>query len=466
MSHSQSNMQLEVLTAYGQSHLATLDMHTADDVEQMLTKAHSLFKKRDSWLAKHERIAILKKLASLMSEQVEALAMTIAKEGGKPLKDARVESERAIDGVEKAIEALAHLNGSEIPMGLTPAAVNKLAFSYREPIGVVVAVSAFNHPLNLIIHQVIPAVAVGCPVIVKPASTTPLSCLKVAELLAKAGLPEGWCQVCICDNKVATQLVTDSRLGFFSFIGSARVGWQLRSQLAPGVRCALEHGGVAPVIVDSTADVEAMIPKLAKGGFYHAGQVCVSVQRVFVPKDMAENIANKLAKAAEQLTVGDPTQANTDVGPLILPREVDRIDEWVQEAVQQGATLITGGKKLANGCYAPTVLLDPSEQVKVSTQEVFGPVVCIYGYQTIDEAVQRANSLNVAFQAAVFSNNLQQSMKVMQQLDASAVMLNDHTAFRVDWMPFAGRRHSGLGTGGIGHTMHDMTQEKMFVLNL
>ncbi|MDE1464300.1 aldehyde dehydrogenase family protein [Spartinivicinus poritis] len=466
MSKSQPNTQLEVLTAYGQAHLATLAMHTADDAERMLGIAESLFKRRDAWLAKHERIAILKKLTSLMSEQVEALAMTIAREGGKPLKDARVESERAVDGVEKTIEALAHLNGSEIPMGLTPAAANKLAFSYREPIGVVVAVSAFNHPLNLIIHQVIPAVAAGCPVIVKPASTTPLSCLKVAELLAKAGLPDGWCQVCICDNTVATQLVTDSRLGFFSFIGSARVGWQLRSQLAPGVRCALEHGGVAPVIVDNTADIEAMIPNLTKGGFYHAGQVCVSVQRVFVPKAMAEDIVGKLAKAAEQLVVGDPTQADTDVGPLILPREVDRIDEWVQEAVQQGARLVTGGKKLANGCYTPTVLLDPPEQAKVSTLEVFGPVVCVYSYQTIDKAVQRANSLNVAFQAAVFSSDLQQSMKVMQQLDASAVMLNDHTAFRVDWMPFAGRRHSGLGTGGIGYTMHDMTQEKMFVLSL
>lgn len=466
MNNSQSSTQLDVYTAYGQKHLATLDVQTADDAEQILATAVSLFKNRDAWLPKHQRIAVLKKLAELMEGQRDELAMTIAKEGGKPLQDAKVESERAVDGVDKAIEALAHLKGEEIPMGLTPAADGKLAFSYREPIGVVVAVSAFNHPLNLIIHQVIPAVAAGCPVIVKPASTTPLSCIKVAELLEQAGLPKGWCQVCICDNTVASKLVTDSRIGFFSFIGSARIGWQLRSQLAPGVRCALEHGGVAPVIVDNTADVEAMLPKLLKGGFYHGGQVCVSVQRVFVPSDIAESIAKKLAVAAEQLNVGDPTNSNTEVGPLILPREVERIDEWVQEAVQAGAKLVTGGKKLANGCYAPTVLLNPPEEVKVSTLEIFGPVVCIYSYQSVDEAIQRANSLDVAFQAAVFSNDLKRSMTIMQKLDASAVMLNDHTAFRVDWMPFAGRRHSGLGTGGIGHTMHDMTQEKMFVISL
>ncbi len=457
---------LNVLTAYGQRPLAQVAMQNAEDAELMLQVASELYKDRDHWLSKSERIKILKKLSRLMENRVDGLAMLIAKEGGKPLNDAKVEADRAVDGVEKAIQALAHMNGEEIPMGLTPAAEGKMAFSFREPIGVVVAVSAFNHPLNLIIHQVIPAVAAGCPVIVKPATTTPLSCMKVAELLEEAGLPSGWCQVCVCDNDVASKLVTDARIAFFTFIGSAKVGWWLRSQLAPGVRCSLEHGGVAPVIVDETADVQSMLPKLVKGGFYHAGQVCVSVQRVFVPADMAEGIAQRLAEAAEQLVVGDPTEENTEVGPLILPREVDRVAEWVDEAIAQGATLVTGGKKLEHGCYAPTVLLNPPADAKVSTLEVFGPVVCVYGYQDIRDAIEQANGLDVAFQASVFSNDLQRSMTTMRKLAASAVMLNEHTAFRVDWMPFAGLRHSGLGTGGIGYTMHDMTVEKMFVVNL
>jgi len=457
---------LTVLTAYDRQPLLDIPMHQAADAERMLEIAVDCFRQRDRWLAKSRRIAILKTLALRLADEQESLALTIAREGGKPLKDARVEAARAVDGIDRTIQALANLHGEEVPMGLTPAAEGRMAFTLREPIGVVVAISAFNHPLNLIVHQVIPAVAAGCPVIVKPALTTPLSCLRLADLLRESGLPDGWCQVCIADDTVASQLASDPRIAFLSFIGSAKVGWSLRSRLAPGVRCALEHGGVAPVLVDRTADVDAMIPKLVKGAFYHAGQVCVSVQRVFVPRDLAGDIAARLARAAEALIVGDPTREDTDVGPLIRPSDVERVDAWVQEAVAAGAVLVTGGKKLPHGCYAPTVLLDPSVNARVSTMEVFGPVLCVYGYQNLDAAVERANSLEFAFQAAIFSNDLQSSLDLARRLDASAVMLNDHTAFRVDWMPFAGRRHSGLGVGGIAHTLRDMTHEKMIVFPL
>ncbi len=457
---------LTVLTAYDRQPLLDIPMHQAADAERMLEIAVDCFRQRDRWLAKSRRIAILKTLALRLADEQESLALTIAREGGKPLKDARVEAARAVDGIDRTIQALANLHGEEVPMGLTPAAEGRMAFTLREPIGVVVAISAFNHPLNLIVHQVIPAVAAGCPVIVKPALTTPLSCLRLADLLRESGLPDGWCQVCIADDTVASQLASDPRIAFLSFIGSAKVGWSLRSRLAPGVRCALEHGGVAPVLVDRTADVDAMIPKLVKGAFYHAGQVCVSVQRVFVPRDLAGDIAARLARAAEALIVGDPTREDTDVGPLIRPSDVERVDAWVQEAVAAGAVLVTGGKKLPHGCYAPTVLLDPPANARVSTMEVFGPVLCVYGYQNLDAAVEQANSLEFAFQAAIFSNDLQSSLDLARRLDASAVMLNDHTAFRVDWMPFAGRRHSGLGVGGIAHTLRDMTHEKMIVFPL
>lgn len=444
-----------------------LPMQSEEGAQTMLATAAALFNDRDAWLAPHERTAILKKLAGLVEQEAEAFAMRIAKEGGKPLTDAHIEVARAIEGIYLAVKELAHvMRGEEIPMGHTLASVGRTAQTTYEPIGVVVAVSAFNHPLNLIVHQVVPAIAVGCPVIIKPAGTTPLSCARFVALVHEAGLGKDWCQLCVCDNAVAQTLVTSNQINFFSFIGSAKVGWWLKSLLAPGVRCALEHGGVAPVIVDTTADMAKTIPALLKGGFYHAGQVCVSVQRIYVDEEIVVDFANVLADAASQLTVGDPTLATTEVGPLILPKEVDRVHAWVMEAVEGGAMILTGGKKLSDTTYAPTVLLNPPADAKVSTMEVFGPVVCVYSYQDYRAAINQANGLDVAFQAAVFTEDLSFANSCVKYLNATAVMVNDHTAFRVDWMPFAGRKASGYGVGGIGYTMHDMIQIKMTVIKL
>jgi len=348
-------------------------------------------------------------------------------------------------------------------MNINAASARRVAFTQREPIGVVVAVSAFNHPLNLIVHQAGPAIAAGAPVIVKPALDTPLSCLRFVDILRKAGLPGDWCQALVTDDTVATQLVTDRRVGFFSFIGSARVGWMLRSKLAPGARCALEHGGAAPAIVTADADFDSAVPKLVKGGFYHAGQVCVSVQRIFAHRSIAETLGRRIAEKARQLKVGDPTLPETEVGPLIRRREIERVDEWVREAIQGGAKLLCGGRPISASCYEPTVLFEPPAECRVSTQEVFGPVVCVYAYDELDEAIARANALPVAFQAAVFTRDYAIAMRAYERLDASAVMVNDHTAFRVDWMPFAGLRESGLGVGGIPYTFREMQTEKLFV---
>lgn len=457
--------KLDVVNPYSLEVIGSVPKFSWEEVEPLLEAAYKLHRKGEP-LPAHERIAVLDKTAALMQDAFDELAYLIADEGGKPLVDARVEVTRAIDGVRLCAQEIGQNKGTEIPMDLTEAGAGRVAFTQREPIGVVIAASAFNHPLNLIVHQVGPAVATGCPAIVKPAADTPLSAQRFVKLLYKAGLPEEWCQFITCDNDTAEKLITDDRVAFLSFIGSARVGWMLKSKLAPGTRCALEHGGVAPVIVDETADIDAMIPLLVKGGFYHSGQVCVSVQRVFAPKSMAADIAAKIAAGAEKLTVGNAIRDDVDCGPLIRPAEVDRVEEWVSEAVAGGAELITGGKRLGDTTYAPTVLLNPSEDAKVTTQEVFGPVVCVYGYDDMDWAIESANSLPYAFQASVFTKNLDIAMNTVKQLDATAVMVNDHTAFRVDWMPFAGRRHSGYNTGGIGYTMHDMTQDKMAVIKL
>ena len=455
---------LDVVSPYDLSVIKTVPLATQAQADGMLERAVAAFKDQAGWLAPHERIAILDRLAALVEAEADDFAMLIAREGGKPLADARVEVARAIDGIKLATKELSHvMRGEEIPMGHTAASVGRRAFTQMEPIGVVIAVSAFNHPLNLIVHQVVPAIAVGCPVIVKPAGTTPLNCLRFVELVHQAGLPEAWCQACVCDNAVAESLVTSDRIGFFTFIGSARVGWSLKSKLAPGVRCALEHGGAAPVLVAEDADWDSMIPKLLKGGFYHAGQVCVSVQRVFVAQKDARRLAEALADGAKALKVGDAALDDTDVGPLILPREVDRVEQWVSQAVEGGAELLCGGERLSDTTYAPTVLLDPPADAAVSTKEVFGPVICVYGVDSRDDAIACANSLDVAFQAAVFTQTVEIAHEVIDRLDATAVMVNDHTAFRVDWMPFGGRRASGYGMGGIGYTMHDMVLIKMAV---
>ncbi|HDZ16277.1 MAG TPA: aldehyde dehydrogenase family protein [Methylophaga aminisulfidivorans] len=457
--------KVDVISPFNDQIIGSVEQANSADIEKALSTAHALYSDRSQWLPVTQRIAILEKAITLMKSQAEELALGAAAEGGKPLIDSQVEMTRCIDSIRACVDGLRNDAPHTIPMGINPASQHRLTTFKKEPIGVVVAISAFNHPLNLIAHQVGPAIATGCPVIVKPAEKTPLSCFRLVEIFHQAGLPKAWCQALLTDSHDTTEtLVTDERVAFLSFIGSAKVGWYLRSKLAPGTRCALEHGGVAPVIVTNDADVDAAIAGLSKGSFYHAGQVCVSVQRIYAHSSIARDLAMKLAKAAKGLTVGDPTSSNTEVGPIIKKSELTRIDDWVKEAIDTGAECFSGAEVLPNNCYAPTVLFNPSANAKVSSAEVFGPVVCIYPHDDIDEAISRANSLPFSFQASVYSKEIDAAMYAADKLNATAVMINEHTAFRVDWMPFAGEKHSGLGTGGIPYTMEDMQVNKMIVI--
>ena len=457
-------MMIKVHNPFNGKQVGEVSMQDRKQVQEALDRAAAVFANRSKWLSVPERIGILEKFKKLVEANQEKLIEQAIAEGGKPLGDTKVEVARAIGGIQIAIETISHLLGREIPMRQNAASMSRMAYTYREAGGVVSAISAFNHPINLIIHQVIPAVAVGCPVVVKPASKTPLSCLSLVDFLHQAGLPKEWCQAVVCSNEDAELLVTDPRLSFLTFIGSAKVGWGLRSKLAHGASCSLEHGGVAPVIVEADADIEEAVPLLVKAGFYHAGQVCVSVQRVYAHESLAKKVAEKMAEKAAKLIVGDPTDPKTEVGPMISQAECQRVADWVDEAVQKGANLLCGGKKISECCYAPTVLWNPSEDVRVSREEVFGPVVCVYSYKNREEAVERANGLPFSFQAAVFTKDIDRAFYYVRNLQATAVMVNDHTAFRVDWMPFGGRMQSGLGMGGIPRTMEDMTAEKMFVV--
>jgi len=455
---------LEVFAPYDRHLIRELPLTSPEAADELLSKTHALFLDRSRRLPKFERIRILKNFRNLLADNVEPLARQAAEEGGKPLVDSIVEVNRAVNGVDVAIRELGQLRGMEIPMELNEASNHHLACTMLEPAGVVLAISAFNHPVNLIIHQVIPAVATGCPVIVKPAAATPLSCFSVIEMLYKAGLPDEWCKAIVCDREVTTRLAADSRIRFLTFIGSARVGWKLRSGLAPGADCALEHGGAAPVIVEPDADIDSILPGLVKGGFYHAGQVCVSVQRVYIHKSILRSLKEKMVAMVTKLKVGDPVDRDTEVGPLIKPAEVDRVDAWVEEAVREGAELLCGGNRISDTCYEPTLLFNPPANAKCSTEEIFGPVVCLYEYEHYRDAVERANSSPFNFQASVYTANLDTALDCVRRLKAKAVMVNEHTAFRVDWMPFGGAEMSGLGTGGIGYSMRDMCHEKLMVI--
>lgn len=462
---AEASGKVDVTAPFDGALIATIDTGDLKAVDIALATAQALYKDKKNWLTVEQRVEVLTKTAEIMQTRAEELALEAAREGGKPLIDSRVEVARAIDGIKNCIEVMRTNHGEEIPMQKNAASMNRLAFTTHEPIGVVVAVSAFNHPLNLAMHQIGPAIAAGCPVIIKPAGDTPLSCFRLLNMIHEAGMPEGWCQGIVTDsNETATALVTDPRVAFFSFIGSAKVGWMLRSKLAPGARCALEHGGVAPVIVAEDADLDEMIPLLAKAGFYHAGQVCVSVQRVYAHKSIARKVAGRIAEAGTQMKIGDPTSADTDIGPLIRHAETDRVAEWVDDAVSKGAELISGGHKLSASTYEATVLFNAPDDAMISQNEIFGPVVQVYEYDDIDDAIARANALDVSFQASVFSKNIDTCLYVFKHLNGAAIMVNDHTAFRVDWMPFAGLKHSGYGIGGIPYTFRDMQVEKMLVL--
>lgn len=462
-----STPTLDVYNPYNGHCISQLPLATEAEIEQALHTASELSRKKHDILESHERIRILENVIQLMTVQKEELIRVAVDEGGKPWNDTEVEVNRAIEGVKIAIRHLCNMTGIEVPMGLTPSSTNRLAFTQCEPIGVVLSISAFNHPLNLIVHQTIPAIAVGAPVIIKPALTTPMSCSMFMRILTEAGLPDGWCKMIVCTDELTERMACDRRVKYLSFIGSSRVGWYLRSKIAPGTRCALEHGGVAPVIVDEVSglDIDDMIGKLTKGAFYHAGQVCVSVQRVFVEKSNVEYVTEKIAEASSKIKVGDPMKTQTDVGPMITTDALDRVQSWVETAKRDGVRNIYGGSRLDNNCYQPTVLLDPPYDSQVSRNEIFGPVVCVYSYEDIDRAIAHANSVPYGFQASIFSSNIDQILSVGGELNASTVMINDHTAFRTDWMPFGGRDESGLGLGGIPYTMNEVTHHKMFVIH-
>ena len=439
---------------------------SADDVA-LLLKDIKPFQKKFQQVSKLEVAEALKHVARRILEEKENFAHLIALEGGKPLKDALVEVDRASLTFTLCAEEATRIHGEMIPMERSASALGKMAFTIKEPIGPVLAISAFNHPLNLLAHQVGCAVASGCVVVLKPSPGTPLNAYQLKKLFLETKLPPEVLTVVPCDIPEIQSLVSHKNFSFVSFIGSAKVGWNLRGQLAPGTRLALEHGGIAPAIVCLDADIERATKSLVKGAFYHAGQVCISTQRIFVHKDIQEKFVKRFLEEVKKLKTQSALLADTDVGPLIRPAEVVRIQSWINEAMNLGAKLLIGNS--TEGSHQqflhPTVLLNVSGECKLMNEEVFGPVVCINEFDHLDALMDSLSETEFVFESSIFTNDMSVIMKAVRTLPAMSLVINEHTAFRVDWMPFGGHKASGLGMGGVKYSIEEMTRIKQIILS-
>lgn len=412
----------------------------------------------------HKRSSILRRTADKLREHVQELAELIALEGGKPFKDALVEARRAAITIDTCADEALQLHGEQLSMERAPGTEQHLAFTLRVPVGPVLAISAFNHPLNLACHQIGPALAAGNPVVFKPASQTPLTPLRLARFLLEAGLPPEALSVAVCSGSKAEPMISDPRIRFVSFIGSEAVGWTIPGKVAPGTRYTLEHGGTACSIVHLDADLELSAKAITRGAFYHAGQVCVSTQLLFVHERIHDTFVDFLKSNATALKVGDPSSPETDVGPVVSAAELKRIDETVKQAVAGGARLVCGGKPLPGNCYSPTILAGVKAEMRVVRDEIFGPVLALRSYKHLDEVFSLINSSRYSFQNSIFCRDIDLALRAARSVDCRGFMINDSTAFRVDWMPFGASRHSGLGTGGVKYSMLDMTEEKLIVM--
>ncbi len=453
---------LEVTSPYDDSVIAEIGIPTDADVEEAAATAAATFEESKR-LPIHARADALDHISKRLAETIEENAKLIASEGGKPLKWATVEATRGVSTFRWASETIRHGDDELMRLDTEASLGSRIGILRRFPIGPVLGISPFNFPLNLVAHKVAPALGVGAPIVVKPASATPIGALRLAEFFAETDLPKGMYQVLPVSSKVADGMARDDRYRKISFTGSSEIGWYLKG-LDPKKHVTLELGGNAGVIVHSDADLDLAAQRIAFGGYYQAGQSCISVQRVFVASEVYEDFAARLTKQVESLKVGDPMDPTVDVGPVIQRKEVDRIAEWVKEAVSQGAEVLTGGE--GDGpFFQPTLLSDVRPEMKVCRDEVFGPVVTISPYQTFEEALALVNDSRFGLQAGVFTNDINRAFEAQRTLEVGGLIVNDVSAFRADQMPYGGAKESGFGREGLRFAMEEMTEPRIMVLS-
>ncbi|MCB0958526.1 MAG: aldehyde dehydrogenase family protein [Acidimicrobiales bacterium] len=452
-----------VRSPYDGHEVGRVPVGTTADLDRAVAVA--LARHRDGAPPAHARASVLDRAAEALAEpdRQERFARLLAEEAAKPLKTARVEASRAVDTFRFAAATARSLTGEMVPLDASSAGEGKLGFVQRVPVGVVGAISPFNFPLNLVAHKLAPAIAAGCPVVLKPASATPLTALALVELLVdECGLEPGWINVVTCPGRVADHLVTHDDVAMITFTGSPDVGWGIRAR-APRKRVSLELGNNAPVIIEPDGDWATAAAKIRVAGYSHAGQSCISVQRVYVHREVAEAFTDALVDEVGGLVVGDPLDDATDVSALIDPGETERVDGWIREAVAEGAEVRTGGT-VRDGVLAPTVLTGVLPDMKVCRTEVFGPVVGVAVYDDWHEALRLANDTRYGLQAGVFTRDVGRALEAGRVLDFGGVLVNEVPTWRADQMPYGGVRDSGNTREGPPYAVQEMTERRLVVL--
>jgi len=450
----------EVKAPYDGTLIGRVPKGDADLVDKAARAARAAFDA--GGFPQHARAAVLERASELVAEREDDLTLTIAAEAGKPVKNARVEAQRCVGTLEfSAVEART-LTGEMVPMEGGPAGEGKLGIVIRVPYGVVGAISPFNFPLNLVAHKLGPAIAAGNAIVLKPAGQTPISAIKLAEIFYEAGLPESWLQVvCGSGSDVGNAIVEHELTGAITFTGSAPVGWAIRSKV-PHKKVNLELGSTAPLIVSDDGDWEQAADKAKIHAFSHAGQSCISVQRILVHESVADDFTNRFVGNVESLVTGDPLDENTDVGPLITPGDRDRVKSWVEEAAKAGGKILTGGELVdEDRCLAPTVIKDPPRDTKVWRDEIFGPVAIVDTFKTFDEALEMANDARYGLQAGVFTRDIGKGIQAGKTLEFGGVLINEVPTFRTDQMPYGGVKDSGNTKEGPHYSVRELTEERL-----
>ncbi|QDZ79373.1 aldehyde dehydrogenase family protein [Priestia megaterium] len=454
--------KMEVLNKYTQQPAAEISVATKDDVNKAVASAKAALKKDFS---PYERYQVLMKAAELLLSRQEEFAEILATEVGKSIRESRGEVERAATTLQISAEEAKRIHGEGVPVESAQGSENRMAFTVKVPVGVVAAITPFNVPINLVCHKLGPAIAAGNSVVLKPAEVTPICALKLAELMEEAGFPKGRLQVLTGDGaEIGEWLLENQDVNMFTFTGSPRVGELIRSKA--GLRkVSLELGNNSATVVHKDADLEKAASLISQKSFNNAGQVCISVQRIYVHTNIYTAFVNKLKEKTEKLVVGNPMDEQTDIGPMIRLKEAERVEEWVKEAVEEGAKIELGGKR-DGAFYLPTILTNVNDEMKVCRQEVFGPVVAIAQYDEIDEVISKVNDSDYGLQAGLFTNDLQFAMKAAREIEVGGLIVNDASAYRVDHMPYGGVKKSGNGKEGPKYAIEEMTEERIIVLNL
>ena len=407
-----------------------------------------------------QRADLLMRIAALVREDADMLAHLITVESGKPIKEGRLEAQRAGDTLIAAAHEARALHGEVVPMDFAASGKGRMAMTVREPVGVVAAITPFNFPLNLALHKIAPAFAAGNTVVHKPAERTPLSALRLAELIAQADAPAGAYNVITGDGpQLANLLLESPQVAMLTFTGSRKVGGELRAK-AGWKKITLELGNNSAVIIEPDADLDKAVERCVAGGFTHSGQVCISVQRVFVHSEVMERFARAMAEATGKLRIGHPLEDSTAVSSLIDEAAAKRVEQWIGEAVSSGAQLLCGGER-HNTTVDPTVLLNVPPDARISCEEVFGPVVALYPYESLDDAIQRANNTPYGLQAGIFTCDITRAFSAARRLHFGGVMINEVAAFRLDHMPYGGMKESGMGREGPRYAIEEMTDLKL-----